>query len=125
MDVKADPVKEKTDRCCDGPCDLDVAKIRADFPILSRQVNGKKLVYFDSAATTQKPESVIRAITEYYSLHNANVHRGIHTLADEATTAYENTRRKIAGFINCDCDEVVYTQEQTLSGKRYALRPHC
>jgi len=113
MSVKADSKKEKTDRCCDGPCDLDVAKIRADFPILSRQVNGKRLIYLDSAATTQKPESVIRAITEYYSLHNANVHRGIHTLADEATTAYENTRHKIAAFINSDYEEIVYTRNAT------------
>ena len=67
---------------------FDVAKIRADFPILKRQVNGRQLVYFDNAATSQKPLVVIDAIVDYYSNYNANIHRGVHTLSQEATDAW-------------------------------------
>ncbi len=79
---------------------LDVQAIRADFPILARTVHGKPLVYLDNAATSQKPETVIRALDEYYRHYNANIHRGVHTLAEEATEAYEGARRKVARFIN-------------------------
>ena len=72
-----------------------VDKIRADFPILSRQVNGKSLVYFDNAATSQTPQVVIDAIVDYYSNSNANIHRGVHTLSQEATDLYEKARLKI------------------------------
>ncbi len=113
MEIINDTTERKTGRRCQNGCNLDIAGIRTDFPILTRKINGHDLIYFDSAATTQKPQSVIDAITEYYSLHNANVHRGIHTLSDEATTAYENTRRKIAAFINCDYEEVIYTRNAT------------
>ena len=68
---------------------IDVEKIKKDFPILSRMVNGKKLVYLDNAATTQKPSSVIGALNEYYTMHNANIHRGIHKLSEEASVLYD------------------------------------
>ena len=79
---------------------LDVEKVRADFPILSRQVKpGVPLVYLDSTATSQKPASVIEAMDFYYRNTNANIHRGVHTLAEEATAAYEAAREKIEIFI--------------------------
>src|SRR5258708_20090669 len=80
---------------------LDVEAIRADFPILTRAVRGgKPLVYLDNAASSQKPKRVIDALSDYYSRYNANVHRGIHTLSEEATDEYEKPRRKIQAFIN-------------------------
>jgi cysteine desulfurase/selenocysteine lyase len=79
---------------------LDVKKIRKDFPILSRQVYGKQLVYLDNAATSQKPSSVIQALVEYYEKYNSNIHRGVHALSMEATERYEEARRKCAAFIN-------------------------
>ena len=93
---------------------IDAAAIRKDFPILEREVNGKPLVYLDSAATTQKPSQVIDAISEYYRTINANVHRGAYSLADEATTAYESSRAKVARFINAATpSEVVFTRGTT------------
>jgi len=71
----------------------DIDQIRRDFPILEREVHGKQLVYLDNAATTQKPRSVIDALVHYYEYYNANIHRGLHTLAEEATAAYEGARR--------------------------------
>ena len=95
---------------------LDVQAIRADFPILSREVRGKPLVYLDNAATTQKPRQVIAALTDYYSNTNANIHRGLHTLAEEATAAYELTRRKTADFIGAGhAQEIVFTRNTTES----------
>ncbi len=94
---------------------LDVEKVRADFPILKRKVNGKRLVYLDNAATTQKPRSVIEAVSDFYSNHNANIHRGIHQLSIEATEAYENARTKAAAFIKCKSDEIVFTRGTTES----------
>jgi cysteine desulfurase/selenocysteine lyase len=88
--------------------------LRADFPILDRLVNGKRLAYLDSGATTQKPIQVIDAVSDYYRNHNSNVHRGAHTLADEATTAYESARHKVARFIGADSsDELVFTRGTT------------
>jgi cysteine desulfurase/selenocysteine lyase len=88
--------------------------LRADFPILARTVNGKRLAYLDSAATTQKPIQVIDAISDYYRGYNSNVHRGAHTLADEATTAFEGARAKIARFIGAGSpSEIVYTRGAT------------
>lgn len=88
--------------------------LRADFPILDRLVNGKRLAYLDSSATTQKPIQVIDAVSDYYRRYNSNVHRGAHTLADEATTAYEGARGKIADFIGASSsDEVVFTRGTT------------
>ena len=78
----------------------NVEDVRKDFPILNRQVHGRPLVYLDNAATTQKPHQVIDALVDYYENHNANIHRGIHTLAEEATNAYEAVRPKVSRFIH-------------------------
>ena len=95
---------------------FDVAEIRQQFPILDQHVNGKKLIYFDNAATTQKPESVINSISEYYSEYNANIHRGLHSLAERATAAYENTRQTIQQFINAkEVEEIIFTSGTTES----------
>ncbi len=95
---------------------LDVAAIREQFPILSREVHGQPLVYLDNAATTQKPQSVIDALSAYYSTMNANIHRGLHTLAEEATSAYEDVRRQVADFIGASSHrEVVFTRNTTES----------
>ena len=94
---------------------LNVSKIREDFPILRRIVNGNnRLVYLDNAATTQKPMAVINAITDYYMNYNSNIHRAVHRLAEEATLAYENTREKIAKFINARfIEEIIFTRNAT------------
>jgi cysteine desulfurase/selenocysteine lyase len=95
---------------------LDVESIRADFPILKRRVHGKKLVYLDNAATTQKPRSVVKAITDYYSKSNANPHRGVHQLSIEATEAFDESRRKVGKFINAEAfEEVIFTRGATES----------
>lgn len=95
---------------------IDIQKIRKDFPILHTKVNGKPLIYFDNAATSQKPWSVIKAIEHYYTDLNSNVHRGVHTLSQKATDAFEASRRKIARFINSAQDyEVIYTRGTTES----------
>ena len=91
----------------------DLRALRADFPILKREVNGKPLAYLDSAATTQKPQSVLDAMDDYYRFHNANVHRGAHTLAGEATEMYEGARGKIARFIGADAGQLVFTRGTT------------
>ena len=93
---------------------LDIQKIRADFPILSQQVNGKPLVYFDNGATSQKPQVVIDAISKYYQEINANIHRGVHTLSQLATDAYEVSRGKIQSHINAKfTHEVIFTSGTT------------
>jgi cysteine desulfurase / selenocysteine lyase len=93
---------------------LDINKIRADFPILSRTVNGKSLVYFDNGATSQKPQIVIDAIAKYYQEINANIHRGVHTLSQLATDAYEISRGKIQNHINARfAHEVIFTSGTT------------
>lgn len=95
---------------------LDIARIRADFPILKRQVNGKPLVYFDNAATSQKPQLVIDSIVDYYSNYNANIHRGVHTLSQEATEAYEQARMKIQKHFNAaKSQEIIFTSGTTHS----------
>jgi cysteine desulfurase/selenocysteine lyase len=95
---------------------LDINKIRADFPILSQKVNGKPLVYFDNGATSQKPQVVIDAIAKYYQEINANIHRGVHTLSQLATDAYENSRGKIQNHINAKFPyEVIFTSGTTHS----------
>ena len=95
---------------------LDVERIRDDFPILSRKVHGKPLVYLDNAATSQKPRAVIQALTEYYETYNSNVHRGVHTLSMEATDRYEEAREKVARFINADTPEsIIWTRNATES----------
>ena len=94
---------------------LSVYEIRQDFPILRRKVgDNKTLVYLDNAATTQKPFSVINAIHDYYSNYNANIHRAVHQLGEEATLAYEQTREKVAKFINADStEEIIFTRNAT------------
>lgn len=95
---------------------LDIQKIRADFPILSQKVNGKPLVYFDNGATSQKPKEVIDSITKYYEEINANIHRGVHTLSQLATDAYEVSRGKIQQHINAKFShEVIFTSGTTHS----------
>ena len=95
---------------------LDIQKIRADFPILSQTVNGKPLVYFDNGATSQKPQVVIDAISNYYQEINANIHRGVHTLSQLATDAYEVSRGKIQNHINAKhAHEVIFTSGTTHS----------
>ena len=86
------PVKKITETT------LDIVKVRADFPILQRTVHGKPLVYFDTAASAQRPLAVIEAVDGFYRNHNANIHRGVHTLSQEATEHYEQARSKVAGF---------------------------
>ena len=93
---------------------LDPKRIRADFPILSRQINGNRLVYLDSAATSQKPMAVIDAITDYYCRYNANVHRGVYQLAEEATAAYEDARARVASFVSAgSSEEIIFTRNAT------------
>jgi len=95
---------------------VDVEKVKNDFPILNRKVNGKRLVYLDNAATTQKPKVVIDALVDYYSRYNANVHRAVHQLSIEATETYENSRKKLAKFINSPSpQQVVFTRGTTES----------
>jgi cysteine desulfurase/selenocysteine lyase len=93
---------------------IDWSELRQDFPILDQQVHGKPLVYFDNAATSQKPRAVIAALTHYYERDNANVHRGIHELSNRATSAYEAARVRSAKFINArSADEIVFTRGTT------------
>lgn len=107
---------------------LAIDKIRKDFPILTREINGKPLVYFDNGATSQKPQQVINAINKFYTAENSNIHRGIHTLSQKATTAYEEARKKVQQFINAKhSHEIIFTSGTTGSinlvassfGKKY------
>ena len=93
----------------------DLSALRSDFPILQREVNGVPLVYLDSAATTQKPQSVLDAMDDYYLRHNANVHRGAHTLAGEATEDYEGARSKVAAFIGTSAAQIAFSRGATTS----------
>lgn len=105
-------VSDHTDTVLAGTLDIDT--IRQQFPILQRMVKGKPLVYLDNAATTQKPQVVIDALVEYYSGYNANIHRGIHTLAEEATAAFERTRDISQRFINAPSrEEIIFTSGTT------------
>ncbi|HAA9074238.1 TPA_asm: cysteine desulfurase [Listeria monocytogenes] len=93
---------------------IDIKKIRADFPILDQEINEKPLAYLDNAATSQKPKQVIEALTHYYEFDNANVHRGVHTLAARATDAYESARGKVAKFIHArEVAEIIFTRGTT------------
>src|SRR4249920_3699101 len=94
----------------------DVYALRKQFPILQRELQGKPLVYFDNAATSQKPKAVIDTLVDYYSHYNANIHRGIHTLAEEATAAYEATRETVRQFIGApSVEEIIFTRGTTES----------
>ena len=93
---------------------FDVNKVREDFPILSRKVNGNKIIYFDNAATSQTPIKVIDVISEYYKKHNANIHRGVHSLSQEATDAFENSRKTIKNHFNSkETCEIIFTSGAT------------
>ena len=95
---------------------FDVSKIRSMFPVLNQKIHGKKLIYLDNAATTQKPVVVINALSEYYRQYNANIHRGLHALAEKATAAYEDTRKTVQQFINAsEVEEVIFTSGTTES----------
>lgn len=95
---------------------LPIQQIRDDFPVLHQKVNGKPLIYFDNAATTQKPAVVLEKLDQYYRSDNANIHRGIHTLAERATASFEDTRKKVKEFINARAlEEVIFTQGTTAS----------
>src|ERR1039457_4151693 len=93
---------------------IDWAALRKDFPILDQQVHGKPLIYFDNAATSQKPRAVIDALVHYYEHDNANVHRGIHELSNRATAGYEAARARVARFLHAESpDEIVFTRGTT------------
>src|SRR3989344_5888671 len=95
---------------------LDTESIRKDFPILQRKIHGKPLVYLDNAATSQKPKQVIDAISNYYTSYNANIHRGIHKLSEEATLEYEKAHEKAADFINAGgMESIIFTKNTTES----------
>jgi cysteine desulfurase/selenocysteine lyase len=133
MSRKQVAMKQSPDRAVSGETRaagapvLDVERLRQDFPILSRQVHGKPLVYFDTAASAQRPLAVIEAVDRFYRRHNANVHRGVHTLSQEATDAYEAGRQAVVEFINARSDrEVIFTRGTTESVNLVAqsyLRP--
>jgi cysteine desulfurase/selenocysteine lyase len=106
--IENDVVKNKVD--------FDVEKIRGDFPLLKEKINGKNLIYFDNAATNQKPQVVIDALIHYYSSMNANIHRGIHTLAEKATAAFEQTRETVRQFINAPSAEEIFFTSGTTHG---------
>lgn len=98
------------------PVTYDVQAVRKQFPILSREVKGHPLIYLDNAATTQKPQAVVDSLLHYYTYYNANIHRGIHTLAEEATAAYEATRDAVKAFINAAVrEEIIFTRGTTES----------
>jgi cysteine desulfurase/selenocysteine lyase len=90
-------------------------ELRNDFPILRKKINGKELVYLDNASTTQKPNSVIESITDFYTNYNSNIHRAVYQLAEEATALYEQSREKIANFINVRPEEIIFTRNTTES----------
>lgn len=95
------------------PVTLSQLDIRADFPILAREIDGQRIVYLDSANTSQKPAAVIDAIDDYYRSHNANIHRAVYTLAEEATTLFEGARERIAGFVGADPTTTIFTRNTT------------
>ncbi|MEK7064556.1 MAG: SufS family cysteine desulfurase [Patescibacteria group bacterium] len=92
---------------------IDVNKVRGDFPILERKIGDASLVYLDSAATSQKPKQVLEAINDFYTKHNANIHRGVHTLSAEATAMVGEAREKVAKFINAKTEEVIFVRNAT------------
>ncbi len=95
---------------------MNVEKIRSDFPILGREVNGKPLIYLDSGATAQKPRRVIECVERIYSMQNANIHRGVHRLSEEATELYEQARERVREFIGAaECEQVIFTAGATAS----------
>lgn len=109
-------VEQQKTKTSDTSMKFDVMKYRNDFPILHQSINGKPLVYFDNAATTQKPQIVIDSLINYYTNINANIHRGIHTLAEKATAEFENTREAVRNYINASSvEEIIFTRGTTES----------
>ncbi|WP_223274576.1 aminotransferase class V-fold PLP-dependent enzyme [Salibacter halophilus] len=107
---------------------FDIEKIRADFPVLTRKVHGKDLVFLDSAASSQKPKQVVEAISNYYLYEHANIHRGVHLLSQEATSKYEDARKKVASFINAKNDHECIITKGTTDGINLvasSLGEHC
>jgi cysteine desulfurase/selenocysteine lyase len=102
--------------------ELNTLEIRNDFPFLKRLINNKPIIYFDNAATTQKPRQVIQTISNYYENYCANIHRGIHTLSQESSQLYEESRRKVARFINADEREIIFVRNTT---EAINLVSHC
>jgi len=95
-------------------CRIDVDLIRKDFPILNREINGHRLIYLDNAATSQRPRQVTQAVCDFYTKHNANIHRGLHTLSEEATEMYEAAHRAVKEFINARTwEEIIFTRNTT------------
>ena len=95
---------------------ININKIRNDFPILSKKINGHQLVYLDNAATTHKPRSVINSLVDFYENYNSNVHRGVHTLSMEATDQFEEARQKISSFINSETPQsIIWTRNASES----------
>ncbi|MCJ7719542.1 aminotransferase class V-fold PLP-dependent enzyme, partial [Candidatus Bathyarchaeota archaeon] len=93
---------------------LNPYEVREDFPILKRKINGHPLIYFDNAATSQKPRQVIEAIKSFYENHNANVHRAVHTLSQESSELYENAHEEVAKFINAEgMEEIIFVRGTT------------
>jgi len=92
---------------------IDVKKVRKDFPILKRKINGKPFVYLNNAATTQKPIQVIDAVADFYRNHNSSVDRGLSTISAEAIDMYDNARKKVAGFVNAEKENLVFTKNTT------------
>src|SRR5882672_2498789 len=93
---------------------FEVYRVREDFPILRQRVRGKPLVYLDNAATSQKPQVVIDAVTRFYTAENANIHRGVHYLSERATVAYDEARDKVARFLNAHSSrEIIFTRGTT------------
>ena len=92
---------------------MDIHRVRQDFPFLKRMINGKPIIYFDNAATTQKPQQVIDTLVKYYSNHCSNIHRGIHVLSEEASELYEEARSKVARFINANENEIIFVRNAT------------
>lgn len=94
--------------------DFDIERIRGQFPVLKEEINGRPLIYFDNAATTQKPLAVLKALEDYYYHQNSNIHRGVHALAERATTAFEETRSRVQTFINApEKEEIIFTKGTT------------
>ena len=105
----------------------DIREVRRDFPILDRRVGEMKLIYLDNAATSQKPRQVLDILNDYYEVHNANIHRGVHRLAEEATALYEGSRQRVARFLGgcgvVEVDELHFTHPTIQDGKVSAHSP--
>jgi cysteine desulfurase / selenocysteine lyase len=105
---------DRPSRASRPPASFDVERVRADFPILRQRIRGKKLVYLDNAATSQKPQAVIDTLTHFYAAENANIHRGVHYLSEQATSAYDQARDKVARFVNARSSaEIIFTRGTT------------